>query len=188
MRRLRAHDGAMAGVLLSALALQACGDTDADQQESAVEISAPDDWTRSDPEVTEDVLESLRWKPPGDDGSSLQVVVGCGADTTADELLEGAMRGERPLPVVGGVEEPVEVEVAGLDEARQGIFALGPSPDDVGMWMAGLYGVGDDVLVLVELVGPRAAFDEEQAEDVLASVSVDTSDLAGQCAEVEGAS
>lgn len=183
MRRRLARGTAVAGVLVGALVLQACGDTDADQQASAVDITVPDDWTRSDPEVTADVVESLRWMPPRDDGSSLQVVVGCGPDTNAEELLAGAMAGERPLPVVGGVEEPVEVEVDGLDDARQGVFALGPSSDDLRMWMAGVYGVGDGVLVLVELVRPREAFDEEQAEDVLSSVSVDTSDVAERCAD-----
>ena len=176
---------ATAALLLAALVLAACGDTDADAEDSAVTLTVPDDWTRSDPEVTADVLESLRWMPPRDDGSSLQVVVGCGADTDADELLEGAMLGERPLPVVGAVEEPVEVEVDGLDEARRVILGLGPSSDDVRLWMAGLYGAGDGVLVLVEYTRPRARFSESQADEILGSVSVDTAAAAERCETAE---
>jgi hypothetical protein len=168
--------------LLGALLLTACGDAGSGDEDSAVTVSVPDGWQRGDPEVTADVLESLRWTPQGDDGSSLQVVVGCGTETTAEELLRGAASGERPMPVVGAADEPEEVEVDGLDDARRVTFAMGGSQDDVRAWMAGLYGVTDEALVLVELFRPHAAFSESQAAEVLDSVSVDAEAAADRCA------
>lgn len=173
-------------LLLAVAVLVACGDTDSDAEDSSVRLTVPEDWTRSDPEVTADVLESLRWTPPSDDGSSLQVVVGCGDDTTAEELLQGAAAGERPMPVVGTADEPRSVEVEGLEEARRVTFALGVSADDVRLWMGGLYGVGDGVLVLVEMVRPHARFSRSTVDEVLGSVEVDTSDVAERCTATAG--
>lgn len=187
MHRYPARRGPIAALLLCGLALSACGDTDADADESVVTIEVPDDWQRSDPEVTAEVLESLRWTPSGDDGSSLQVVVGCGTDTTVDELLAGAASGERPMPVVGATDEPEEVEVDGLEEARRITFAMGSSQDDIRAWQAGLYGVTGDALVLIELFRPHAQFSESQAAEVLDSVSIDADAAAERCAEDDDA-
>jgi hypothetical protein len=171
-------------LVLVVVILAACGGADTgDEPDSAVSLDVPEDWTRSDPEVSAEVLESLRWAPARDDGSSLQVVVGCGADTTAEDLLQGAARGERP--VVGTADEPVEVEVDGLDDAQQVTFALGRSEQDVRAWMAGLYGTADGVLVLVEYTRPHARFSESEADDILGSVRVDTSEAAEQCDAAE---
>ncbi len=178
--RLRLLTPLLAGTLL----LGACGEGDpSDTTDATVSLDPPEDWTRSDPEVTGEVLESLRWAPERDDGSSLQVVVGCGADTTAEELLQGAARGERP--VVGTADEPEAVEVDGLDDARQVTFALGRSEQDVRAWMSGLYGTADGVLVLVEYTRPHARFSESEANEILGSVTVDTSEAAEQCESAE---
>jgi hypothetical protein len=165
---------------VAAVVLAACGGVEpGDETDSAVSLDVPEDWTRSDPEVSAEVLESLRWAPARDDGSSLQVVVGCGANTTADDLLQGAARGERP--VVGTAEEPVEVDVEGLDDARQVTFALGRAEQDVRAWMAGLYGTVDGVLVLVEYTRPHARFSPSEADELLGSIRVDASHAAEQC-------
>ena len=171
-------------LVLAALVLAACGGTDDDgEPDSAVSLDVPENWARSDPEVTAEVVESLRWAPGRDDGSSLQVVVGCGADTTAEDLLQGAARGERP--VVGTADEPATVEVDGLEDALQVTFALGRSGQDVRAWMAGLYGTADGVLVLVEYTRPHARFSESEANELLGSVTVDTSDVAEPCETAE---
>ena len=180
-RRLRRATSMLA---LATVLLTACGGTDTDDEpDSAVSLDVAEDWTRSDPEVTAEVLESLRWAPARDDGSSLQVIVGCGEDTTAEELLQGAARGERP--VVGTADEPATVEVEGLDDAQQVTFALGRSEQDVRAWMAGLYGTADGVLVLVEYTRPHARFSESEANEILGSVTVDTSEAAEQCETAE---
>jgi hypothetical protein len=173
-------------LLLGVLALGACGGDSGDADDSVVAIDVPDNWQRSDPEVTAEVVESLRWTPPGDDGSSLQVVVGCGTETTAEELLEGAARGERPMPVVGAADEPEPVEVDGLEDALRVTFAMGASQDDVRAWQVGLYGVTETALVLVELFRPHAQFSESQAAEILDSVSVDAEAAAERCTEDEG--
>jgi hypothetical protein len=171
--------------LLCLVALSAaCADTESPEQldeRAGVSVDVPDDWHRTDPEVTADVLESRQWRPAGDEVSSLQVVAGCGAGTTADDLLAGAATGERPLPVIGASDEPETVEVEGLEDARRVTFAMGPREGDVRAWMAGLYGVGDGVLVLVELMRPHARFDRGLADDVLGSVRVDAAALAERC-------
>lgn len=173
-------------LLLALMVLAACGDDGPDAGDSAVRLAVPEDWTRDDPEATDDVLESRRWSPPSDDGSSLQVVVGCGEDATAHDLLQGAASGDRPVAVVGTADEPRAVEVEGLDEAQRATFALGESPDDVRFWMGGLYGVADEVLVLVEMVRPHARFSQSAVDEVLGSVEVDTGDVAERCAATTG--
>lgn len=180
------HRLAPALLLGTVLLLGACAEAGGDAEDSAVSIEVPTDWQRSDPEVTADVIESLRWTPPGDDGSSLQVVVGCGAGTTAEELLSGAASGERPMPVAGATDEPEPVDVDGLDDALRVTFAMGASQDDVRAWQAGLYGVTDEALVLVELFRPDAQFSESQAAEVLDSVRVDAGAAAAGCTEGEG--
>lgn len=168
-------------LLLAVMVLAACGGDGSDAGDSAVRLTVPEDWTRDDPEVTTDVLESRRWTPPSGDGSSLQVVVGCGAEATAEDLLQGAASGERPVSVVGTADEPRAVEVEGLDEAQRVTFALGESADDPRLWMGGLYGVADEVLVLVEMVRPHARFSQSAVDEVLGSVKVDTSGVAERC-------
>jgi hypothetical protein len=51
--------------------------------------------------------------------------------------------------------------------------------------MAGLYGTADGVLVLVEYTRPHARFSESEANEILGSVSVDTSEAAEQCEPAE---
>ena len=170
-----------AWLLVPLLAVVSCAQDEEPLRPAGVTIEALEGWERVDPEPADDVLETLRWESPDEEVSSLQVIAACGPDTTAEQLLAGAATGERPMPVVDADGRSEHVDVEGLEEALEATLLLGASPEDVRARMAGLYGVGDGVLVLVELLRPTGRFDEEEAAEVLGSVSVDTGELAPRC-------
>ncbi len=147
-------------------------------------LEVPDGWRDVGADVPDGVTDLVRYTPGGAAEAlvSLQVVVGCGAES-ADDLVAAAAQQPRGGMVPTAAEDATFVDVDGLETARRTVITLGAGrADDADTArVAGLYGSGSGVLLLVEYTAPTATFDPNLSQRIIGSVRVDTGAAAAHC-------